>query len=252
MVNVNYIDEDPFIQKYEGLPVESLNLFIMMGGLLEGTIDVNAPEDFRKKGWDREETPQRARFCKFTLANMSGTNNTSTLKFNSGQKAVIKVEIFMQMLDKVEKLNIKGTGLNGLTVNLLKKYPVNSNNDKLIENLDLNNSLVNIMDSQLVDDTFYIELVANGDNVIIENINMMIKTKKLAGDGNLNINGNQIYIDGDRSNTLPIYTKNEFEKLFNKYVKRDLNTVEEATNYLKDQNTPTGAIVLLPKNAFDI
>jgi len=251
MVNVNYIKEDPFLQKYEGLPVESLNLFIMMGGLLEGTIDVNVSEHFRKSGWDREETPQRARFCKFTLTNMSGTNNGSTLNFDSGQKAVIKVEIFMQMLDKVEKLNIEGSGLAGLTVNVLKRYPVNSNDDNLIENLDLNNSLVNIMDSQLLDDTFYLELVANEDNVIIENINMMIKTKKLAGDGNLNINGNQIYIDGDRNNTLPIYTKNEFAKLFKMYMKRDLNTVPEANNYLNDPNTPEGAIVLLPKNAFD-
>lgn len=250
-MNENYIDEDPFIHKGEGVPGESLNNFIMLGGLLEGTIDVRVPEDFRDKSWSINETPKRARFCKFTLANMQGINNSTNLKFRNGQSAIIKVEIFMQMLNLINRLNINGEGLENLAVNVLKKYPVTTNNDIILENLDLNNPRVNILDSQLEDDTFYLQIIANADNIIIENISLMIKTKKLAGDGEINIDGNQIYIDGDRSNTLPIFTKNEFENLFNRFVKRDLNTIEEAEEYLSDPDTPAGAIVLLPKDAFD-
>lgn len=153
-VNENYVDEDPFHHKGEGSLVESLNQFIMMGGLLEGTIDVTVPSQFRgKKSWDTYETPQKARFCKFILSNMSGTNNGSSLKFNSGQKALIKVEIYIQILDKITDLQIKGSNLNGLSVRVLRKYPATSN-DIIIPNLNLNNSKVDIKDNQLEYDTF--------------------------------------------------------------------------------------------------
>lgn len=78
---------------------------------------------------------------------------------------------------------------------------------------------------------------------------MMLKTKKLAGDGRLSIAGDQIYIGEDRNNTLPIYTKNEFLRLMNLLIKRDLNTVQEAEAYLNNPNTIDGSIVLLPKEA---
>jgi hypothetical protein len=249
-MNENYIKDDPFTHKPHGIQVESLNLFIMMGGLLEGTIDVSVPGQFRKKkSWDNNETPQEVRFCKFILSNMSGTNRGDTLHFNRGQKAVIKVEHYMQLLDRITDLKISGSGLSGLTVNVLRKYPATTNNDILIENLDLNNPKVDIRHDQIEHDTFYLELVANNDNVVVESLYLMFKTKKLAGDGRLSINGDQVYVGGDRSNTLPIYTANEFYKLFNLYVKRDLNTVAEAEAYLNNPSTPDGAIVLLPKEA---
>ncbi len=249
MVNEDYIDEDPFVHKYEGLPVESLNLFILMGGLLEGMIDVNVPEHFKKKVWDSDEIARRARFCKFTLANMKGENTGDTLVFNKDQTAIIKVEIFMQMLDKITRLELSGSKLDSLKVNMLKNYPMHDPSDVIFEDMDLTTTDINILDSQLEDDSFYLELVATDDNIVLECISLTIKTKKLGGGGDVNMDGNHIYIDGDRSNTLPIFTANEFEKLFNKYVKRDLNTIEEANTYIEDPNTPKGAIVLLPKEA---
>jgi hypothetical protein len=248
-MNKNYINGNPFIMKEEGLPVESVNLFIMMGGLLEGTIDVNVPEHFQDGVWFFDEVPQKARFCKFALANMSGENNNNSLKFNTDQGALIQVQIFMQLLDRIETLEIEGVGLEDLNVNVLKKYPATNQDDVIINDLDLNEPFVNILDSQLEHDTFYLELYANADNITLENIKLTIKTKKLAGTGELSIDGNLIYIDGDRHNTLPIYTQNEFQDMFEKYVKRDLETVQEATDYLEDPETPDGAIVLLPKNA---
>ena len=106
MTNNDYVDEDPFVLGAEGLPVESINNFLMMGGLLEGEIDIAVPDQFISKAWSNVETPQKARFCKFTLQNMSGINNGETLQFNTGQGCIIKSEIFIQMLDQVEKLTI--------------------------------------------------------------------------------------------------------------------------------------------------
>ncbi|MDR3062558.1 MAG: hypothetical protein LBU40_00275 [Methanobrevibacter sp.] len=249
-MNKDYIDEDPFIHKGEGVPAESLNNFILLGGLLEGSINVTVPEHFINKIWSIDETPQRARFCKFTLSNMTGTNNKSNLTFNNSQHAIIKVEIFMQMLDVIKKLKLVGTNLGSLTINILKKYPTASDADFIKKNFNFNTDL-NLFDNQLQNDVFYIELIAKTNNITIQNLSLTIKTKKLSGDPDLSINGNQIYINDDRSNTLPIYTKNEFQDLFDKYVKRDLETVEEATAYLEASETPDGAIVLLPKEAFD-
>ena len=92
MVNNDYVDEDPFVLKGEGLPVESINNFLMMGGILEGEIDIKVPDRFSNQIWSNVEAQQKARFCKFTLQNMSGTNNGGTLTFTQGQSCIIKAE----------------------------------------------------------------------------------------------------------------------------------------------------------------
>lgn len=109
---------------------------------------------------------------------MSGTNNGGTLTFNPGQCCIIKTEIFIQMLDQVEKLQIGGTGSAG-TVNILKNYPVVTADDIIIQNLDLEDPLINLMDSDLLNDSFYIELIDGTGSTTLESITLTFKTKKL-------------------------------------------------------------------------
>jgi len=187
MVNSDYVDGDPFVLKGEGLPVESINNFLMMGGLLEGEIDIKIPDLFSDKTWSNLETPQKARFCKFTLQNMTGTNNGGTLTFNSGQGCIIKTEIFIQMLDQIEKLQIEGTGSPG-TVNILKNYPVVTADDIILQDVDLSEPLINLLNTDLLNDSIYIELIAGTDTATIESITLTIKTKKLDGIGDFGIN----------------------------------------------------------------
>jgi len=188
MVNNDYVDEDPFVLKGEGLPVESINNFLLMGGLLEGEIDIKVPDRFSNQIWSNVEAQQKARFCKFTLQNMSGINSGGTLQFNNGQGCIIKSEIFIQMLDQVEKLQFDGTTLEGLTVNVLKNYPVVTADDILIQNLDLSEPVVNLLHSNLINDSFYFELISDRDDVILESITLTVKTKKLDGIGDFGIN----------------------------------------------------------------
>jgi hypothetical protein len=89
------------------------------------------------------------------------------------------------MLDQVEKLQFQGTGLTNLQVNVLKNYPSGGSEDVIIENLDLSDPVVEILDSQMRDDSFYLELVATG-NITLNNIILTIKTKKLPGEVALN------------------------------------------------------------------
>lgn len=185
MANENYKDEDPFLMLGEGVPVESLNLFVLMGGLLDGWVDISIPGKLHEGIWNSDETPQKAYFCKFTLQNMTGTNNGTSLVFNTGQGCIIKSEIFLQMLDQVEKLQFQGTGLANLQVNVLKNYPSGGPEDVIIEDLDFSDPIVEILDSQMKDDSFYLELVAT-DNITLNNIILTIKTKKLPGEVALN------------------------------------------------------------------
>lgn len=183
MTNEDYVDGDPFVMKGEGLPVESINNFLMMGGLLEGEIDIKVPNQFSNQAWSNLETPQKARFCKFTLQNMTGTNNGGTLSFTSGQSCIIKAEIFIQMLDQIDKLQIEGTGSG--TVNILKNYPVVTADDILIQNLS--DPLINLLHEDLIDDSFYIELVGGTGTTTLESITLTIKTKKMDGIGDFGI-----------------------------------------------------------------
>lgn len=182
MANEDYRSGDPFVMKGEGLPVESLNNFILTGGLFLGHGGVEVPEHFKNGVWNSQETPQKARFCKFTLQNMTGTNNGQTLQFNTGEGCVIKAEIFLQMLEKVEKIQFNGTGLEGLQVNVLKNYPSGAGGDVIIEYLDLNNPSVNILASQLENDSFYLELIAEASNITVESIGLTVKTSRF-GEG---------------------------------------------------------------------
>ena len=185
MVNENYKDEDPFVMLGEGITAESLNLFVLMGGLLDGWVDISIPSKLHYGAWNSDETPQKAYFCKFTLQNMTGTNNGTSLVFNTGQGCIIKSEIFLQMLDQVEKLQFQGTGLANLQVNVLKNYPSGGPEDVIIEDLNFSDPVVEILDSQMKDDSFYLELVATG-NITLNNIILTIKTKKLPGEVALN------------------------------------------------------------------
>ncbi|UTB32027.1 MAG: hypothetical protein NKF70_11060 [Methanobacterium sp. ERen5] len=187
MTNEDYVDEDPFVLGAEGLPVESINNFLLMGGLLEGKMDIKVPERFKSQAWDNLETPQKARFCKFTLQNMSGTNNGGTLQFANGQGCIIKSEIFMQMLDQISQLKITGTGLTNLTMNVLNKYPVTSADDIILQNIDLTDPAITILDSDMEKDSFYLELVASG-SVTVQNITLTVQTKKMDGIGDFGIN----------------------------------------------------------------
>jgi microcystin-dependent protein len=187
MVNEDYVDGDPFVMKGEGLPVESINNFLMIAGLLESEMDIKLPDRFETQIWSALETPQKARFCKFTLQNMSGTNNGGTLTFANGQGCIIKSEIFMQLLNQVSQLKILGTGLTNLTVNILRNYPMVTANDIILQNVDLTNYEIDVSHEDMIEDTFYLELVASG-SVTVQNITFTIQTKKMDGIGDFGIN----------------------------------------------------------------
>jgi hypothetical protein len=164
MVNPDYVDGNPFVLKGEGLPVESINNFILLGGSLEGSVDVVAPSNFNNEEWSNQETPQKALFCNFTLQNMSGTNNNTSLNFNNGQGCIIKSEIFLQLLDKVSKIEFQGTGLAGLTVNVLKNYPAVNPEDTILSNININGGEIALLDSLMDNSSFYLQLIATANN----------------------------------------------------------------------------------------
>ena len=206
MVNPDYVDGNPFVLKGEGLPVESINNFILLGGSLEGSVDVVAPTNFENEEWSNQETPQKALFCKFTLQNMSGINNNSSLEFSNGQGCVIKSEIFLQLLEKVSKIQFAGTGLSGLTVNVLKNYPVTVPGDTLFSNIGITGDEIALLDSLMDNSSFYLQIIGTG-NAVINSITLTIATKKLGGAANIqfddeNLRINRVNLEG--SDILPI------------------------------------------------
>jgi microcystin-dependent protein len=76
-------------------------------------------------------------------------------------------------------------------VNVLKNYPVVTADDIILQNIDLSNPVITLLASDMVDDSFYLELVADG-NVTVQNITLTVQTKKMDGIGDFGINRSSI------------------------------------------------------------
>lgn len=216
--------------KGEGVPVESLNTFILTGGALSAQGKVTVPTHFKDGVWSATTTPQKARFTKFTLDNMTGTNNGNSLTFNSGKGCVIKAEIFLQLLEKIDYIKFTGTGLTDLTVNVLKKYPAGEG-DTLINGLNLNNYTVNIPASSLTNDTLYLHLVSGANNVTVTGITIGVKTEKLSEGQVIEIGTNNV---PNQSTITGSNATDAFEAL--------KSQVEALTNEVNARKFPVGFI----------